>query len=270
MPITESRYQASKLPSIKTRPKLPMPSRRQGPVAQPWSETLRLHCTAAIREVEATCAECPCALQQSHRECMQEMEREAIEEEGRDCHSFLTACGAVLQACPPEACGILMYLLQLLMGNMSLATLLAISAQPSTTMGEPAPATPHPTALTTPVPKWWQYSSGEEAMGPATPTKEPTHWKQKEGKFLEGLKENHWEAFHWDTNLVQVNRQTYFETHHPTFDQEGSHNLSSLFQEMITSANLLESQIYKIQEVWTGLKDLRYAHCVLRSSPKGL
>ena len=42
------------------------------------------------------------------------------------------------------------------------------------------------------------------------------------------------------------------------------------FQEMITSANLLESEIYEIQEVWTGQKDLRYTHCVMRSSPKGL
>ena len=66
---------------------------------------------------------------------MQDIEREAIEEEGRDCQSFLIACGAALQACPPEAHGILMYTLQLLTGNMSLATLLAISPQPSTRMG---------------------------------------------------------------------------------------------------------------------------------------
>ena len=39
-------------------------------------------CAAAIREAETTCVECACILQQSHRECMQEMERDAIEEEG--------------------------------------------------------------------------------------------------------------------------------------------------------------------------------------------
>ena len=173
--------------------------------------------------------------------------------EGRDCQSFLTACRAALQACPSEACGILMHPLQLLTGNMSLAALLAISPQPSTAMGESAPATPHPTASVAPMPKWWHHSSGEEATEPATPAKEPTHLKQKEGKSLMGLKENHWEAFCWDTDLVQVTRQMYFETHHPTFNQEGSHDLSSLFQEIITSANLLESRIHEIQEVfdWT-------------------
>ena len=107
-------------------------------------------------------------------------------------------------------------------------------------------------------------------MGPATSTKEPTHQKGKGRKFLMGLKENCWEAFCQDTDPVQVTRQMYFEAHHPTFDQEGSHNLSSLFQEMITSTNLLESKIYEIQEVWTRQKDLWYAHCAMRSSPKGL
>ena len=58
-----------------------------------------------------------------------------------------------------------------------------------------------------------------------------------------GLKENCQKAFCWDTDIVQVSRQMYFETHCPTFDQEGSHDLSSLFQQMITSTNLLESEI---------------------------
>ena len=227
-------------------------------------------CTAAIREAEATCADCACTPQQSHGECMQDIEREAIEEEGRDCQSFLTACGAALQTCAPEACGIFMYPLQLLMGNISLAALLAISPQLSTAMGESAPATPHPTVLVVPIPKWQHHSSGEEATGPATLAKEPTYLKWKEGKSLMGLKENHQEAFCWDTNLVQVTRETYFEAHHPTFDKEGSHNLYSLFWEMITSANLLESEIYEIQQVWTRWKDLRYAHHAMRSLPKGL
>ena len=89
---------------------------------------------------------------------MQVIEKEAIEEQGRDCQSFLTACGASLQACPPETHGILMSPLQLLMENMFLANLLATSLQPPTAMGEPTLATPHPTALAAPIPisgtKW--------------------------------------------------------------------------------------------------------------------
>ena len=80
-------------------------------------------CAAAIREVPTTCA---CILQQLHSNGMQSLEREAIEEEERNHQSFLTACGVALQVCLPEACGVLMFPLQLLTGNMSLASLFAI------------------------------------------------------------------------------------------------------------------------------------------------
>ena len=62
----------------------------------------------------------------------------------------------------------------------------------------------------------------------------------------------------------------YFEAHHPAFDQERSHDLSSLFWEMIISADLLGSEIYKVEEVWAGWQDLRFAQHALRGLPKGL
>ena len=94
-----------------------------------WSAAIRkveAACAAAIREAETTCADCSNTLQQMHRDSMQGLERDAIKKEGRDCQSFLATCRAALQACSSEAHGALMYPLQLLMGNMSLATLLAI------------------------------------------------------------------------------------------------------------------------------------------------
>ena len=94
--------------------------------------------------------------------------------------------------------------------------------------------------------------------------------KEKRGKFLTGLKENCQEAFCQDSNLVWVTRQRYCEANCPTFDQKGSHDLSGLFQEMVTCTNLLDSEIYEIQEVWTGQKDLQYTNDALKSLPKGL
>ena len=91
------------------------------------------HCTTDIRKAESHCVGHTCSIQQSHAEDMQCLEMEAMEKEGRDCLSFLAACGMVLQACPPEAHGVLMGPLQLLTGNMSLATLLNISPQVSST-----------------------------------------------------------------------------------------------------------------------------------------
>ena len=66
-------------------------------------------CTATIWEVETACADHAHTLQQAHRDSMEGLEREATEEEERDCQSFLTACGVALQVCHPEAHGVLMY-----------------------------------------------------------------------------------------------------------------------------------------------------------------
>ena len=134
---------------------------------------------------------------------MQDIEREAIEEEGTDHQSFLTVCGVALQACPPEACGILMYPLQLLTGNMSLAALLAISPQPSTNMGKPNPATPYPTASAALMPtsgtKQQCPPPNQEVTSPWSVDEEATwtseqlpHQKQKNRKPLAKLLKGGW------------------------------------------------------------------------------
>ena len=91
----------------------------------------------------------------------------------------------------------------------------------------------------------------------------------KRGEVPHGLKESHQEAFCWDSDLVCITRQRYFEAHHPSLHQEGSHDLSGLFWEMITSVDLVDSKIYEIQEVWTRQKDLQYANHALKEFVKG-
>ena len=58
------------------------------------------HCAGDIREAESCCADYAHTIQQSHSDSMQCLEREAIEEEQRDCLSFLATCGIALQASP--------------------------------------------------------------------------------------------------------------------------------------------------------------------------
>ena len=94
------------------------------------------HSAAEIREAESHSMAQACSIQQSHSEGMQHLETDALEEEGRDCFSFLSTCGAALQACPTNALQILMYPLHLLTGNMSLATLLSLPHQTSPTREE--------------------------------------------------------------------------------------------------------------------------------------
>ena len=83
-------------------------------------------CTTDIRKAESHCHERVHSIPKSHDEDMQHLEMDTIEKEGRDCLSFLAACGVALQACSPEACGVLMGPNQLLMENIPLATLLNI------------------------------------------------------------------------------------------------------------------------------------------------
>ena len=84
------------------------------------------------------------------------------------------------------------------------------------------------------------------------------------------LKGSQWEAFAKDSNLVQQAREDYFKTNCPHFDWETSCDLSDVFQDMISHVNLLDSQIDKIQEAWTGQSDLQYTNNALRTLPKGL
>ena len=117
-------------------------------------------CARTIREVETASTEHAHTLQQAHRDSMEGLEREAIEEEEQDCQSFLIICQVALQICPPGTHGVLMYPLQLLMGNMSFATLLAIPLQESIAREEPTPVISCLATLVAPVPSSgmkWQY-----------------------------------------------------------------------------------------------------------------
>ena len=64
-------------------------------------------------------------------------------EEGCDHQAFVEACGAALQACHIEACGVLMYPLQLLISNVPLATMLVTILQLAT-VGRELPSTASP------------------------------------------------------------------------------------------------------------------------------
>ena len=60
------------------------------------------HYNTDIRKAESHCMEKAHSIQQLHADNMQYLEMDALEEEGRDCLSFLVACGTALQACPPR------------------------------------------------------------------------------------------------------------------------------------------------------------------------
>ena len=142
----------------------------------------------------------------------------------------------------------------LLMGNIHLATFLNIAPQVSSTREE---STLVISSATTPVApgsspgtKWWHClpkeavsspQSGDEAVG--TFKELPCLWWKDEMLLMKSLKVSQWEAFTKDSDQVWQAREYYFKTNCPHFNHKTLHNLSGVFQDLITYTNLLGSQI---------------------------
>ena len=177
-------------------------------------------CSTDIREAESRGASKAHSIQQSHAKDIQYLEAEAIEEEGRDCLTFLATCGTAPRASPPETCSIMVNPFHLLLGNAPMSTLLSIPPGVSPPEQKPAPQTPPSSApaATGPSPwsKWWHKSpdqvkppSPSEATSKVTP-KEPPHSKQKEEMpFHKAVTRSHQKAFSKDSRLVQKVREDY-------------------------------------------------------------
>ena len=58
--------------------------------------------------------------------------------------------------------------------------------------------------------------------------------------------------------------------HSYNFVDDGTHDLSEVFWQMATSAELLGTLIHKIDASWMGLEELKQANYALRALPKGL
>ena len=65
-------------------------------------------------------------------------------------------------------------------------------------------------------------------------------------------------------------RSHFFSQHLYNFTADGSHDLSTVFKKLATSASVLGTEIYEIQLSWTGPEELKQANYTLQSLPKGL
>ena len=92
-------------------------------------------CVATIKEADTHHATQAYTLEKFHKESMFKLEHAVLVEEGHDCQAFVEACGTALWACPLKPHGVLMYPLQLLTGNVPLAT----TPQLATAGREPPP-----------------------------------------------------------------------------------------------------------------------------------
>ena len=74
--------------------------------------------------------------------------------------------------------------------------------------------------------------------------------------FHKALTGSQQEAFARDLDLVWKAREEHYKTNCPHFNCKTSHDLMNVLWDMITSASLLGSQIYEMQEVWEGWSEL--------------
>ena len=245
-----------------------------------------VQCVATIREVEAAIkeAETHCAtqaydLEQLHAESVLKLEHEVLAEEGHHCQAFVEACSASLWACPLKAHGVLMYPLLLLTGNVPLAATTGHSGQRIATNSLPTHSdkdagTPNWNQTVTPIvwPGSNSFKSRRRGSGQSrhlsrrasppkvererAPCKTP-QW-EPEGSLQKGL---------WPHPKYEVG---IFPDAPCWLWPQGSKDPSHTFQEMATSAGLMDSEVHEVKEVWTGQKDLWITHHVVKGSPKGI
>ena len=103
---------------------------------------------------------------------------------------------------------------------------------------------------------------------PVTHLRNPTRRSRKLwlGTFREAWKE----AFLKDSEVVKMAWWNYCKAYRAIFEHEGSHNLTSMFQQMSRDTNLLVTEIHEVQEVWTGCQGLKATNHPAKASQRDI
>ena len=202
-------------------------------------------------------------LQKEHGKIMWDLERQVIQEEVRSQADFLFTCQAPMCTSPMALKNAMVTSYHILLGQTPPSPPFVLSQRTSPVEEQLAPAAP-PTL----VPKWspWpkrQHPSPDpvESMplggttSKATPVAPPSSKWQETLPWNKALKPSHTEAFSQDSDLVKEAREAFFLKHSYNFIDDGTCNLSEIFQQMATNAKLLGTSIHEIQASWMGLED---------------
>ena len=290
MPIKGNKYLTLRQPSVKAKSRPPRLLVRQRPIVGQISErqtptmplTFEMQRPAApqllqkwkvivlpIFKRQSCCADQVHSIHQLHASSMQHLEMEALEKEGRDHLSCLPTCGVALQDCLPDACRLLMYPSNYSWGTCPWATswlFPLVHLPPDRNLLLWIPARP----------PWWQPHPAQVGNNTIHLTRQHSQHDQEMQGCLKSCPAWNKKVRHPSEvpegrlALVWQTREDYFQVNCPHFDCETLQDLCSLFRDMIISANLLNSDIFKIQKVWTEQEDLQYANDAWKSLPKGL
>ena len=182
-----------------------------------------------------------------HVRLMQELEEQAIREESKSHHDFLSACQAVLHHTPQPLKENLATSYHILLGQSPLSP----PSDPST-RAPPVEEQPHAAASLMPVPKWspqpkrWHLlpeAQGSTSVDETTPRamqegpSSPRRWEAP--IWFTSLKPSHAEAFLWDSSIVKEARSHFFSNHSYNWVHDGTNDLSNVFKELAESTGLL-------------------------------
>ena len=216
-----------------------------------------------------------------HREqiwLMQELEEQALREESKSCHDFLSAYQTALHHSPQPLKENLATSYHTLLGHSPpLLPSIQPARAPPAEEQPPTVSSPPSAPKQSPWPKRWlptpepQGSMSRDKTTSRAMQEGPSSPKKHEAPvWFTTLKPSHVEAFLWDSIIIQDARACFFSKHSYSFVNDGTCNLSDVFKGLAKSTSLLGEAIYEIQLSWTRPEELKQANYALWSLPKGL
>ena len=217
-------------------------------------------------------------LHREHVKLMHELEEQAIREESKNCHDFLSTYQAVLFHAPQPLKENLSTSYHVLLGQLPSSLQSALFARTLQAEDQPsATASPRPEPKWSPQPKRqhplpdpWGSTSMDETS-PKASQEGPSSSKRKETpNWFASLKPSHAEAFSHFSNPLKEARLCFFATHPCDWVHNSTNDLSDILRELAEGAGLLGESIREIQLLWDGPEELKHANYALQSMPKGL
>ena len=243
-----------------------------------WLQESKIAYSKALGEATAVRSSQSAVLHGEHVRFMQELQEQAIREESKSHHDFLSACQAILCHAPQPIRENLTTSYHVLLGQSPPSP---PSAPPTRAppVGEQPPmaASPKPVSKWSPWQKRWHLSPellGSMSIDETSPRamqEGPSSSKRWETPlWFASLKPSRVEAFSQDFNIIKEARSCFFSNHSFNWVNDSTNDLYDVFQELAESVSLLGEVVYEIQLSWTRPEELKQANYALQSLPKGL
>ena len=208
---------------------------------------------------------------------MHELEEQAIREENKSCHNFLSTCQAILLHAPQPLKENLWTSYHIFVRAITFITSICFIHQD--TPGRGTAICNHFSQARTqvvpmarrwhPLPDPWGSMSMDETSSKVSQEGSSSPKRRETPNWFASLKPSCAEAFSSDSNPMKETRLCYFATHPCDWIHDNTNDLSDIFRKLAEGAGLLGESIHKIQLSWDGPEELKHANYALQSCPKG-